>query len=118
VQCQERYQALEPHRGITVVGSTLTLTDRILGLLAHTLGDLNTASQHFEDAVAYLQKSGNRPELAWTLCECADTLLDRNQPGDRAKAMSMLDECLRITRELGMKPLMERALSRRDILKA
>jgi hypothetical protein len=32
--------------------------------------------------------------------------------------MALLDECLKITRELGMRPLMERALSRREILKA
>jgi tetratricopeptide (TPR) repeat protein len=117
-QCQEHYQALEPHRGITVVGSTLTLTDRVLGLLSHTLGNLDTAGAHFEDALAYLHKSGNRPELAWTCCDYADTLLARNHSGDRQKAMSLLDECLRITRELGMRPLMQRALSRRELLKA
>ena len=38
--------------------------------------------------------------------------------GDRAKAMSLLDESLAISSELGMRPLMERVLSRRDILRA
>ncbi len=38
--------------------------------------------------------------------------------GDREKAMSLLDESLTISNELGMRPLMERVLSRRDILKA
>jgi tetratricopeptide (TPR) repeat protein len=117
-QCQEQYQALKPHRGLTVVGSNLTLTDRILGLLAHTLGNLGTASEHFQDALTYLHKSDNRPELAWACHDYADTLLAHNQPGDRQQAMSLLDECLRITRDLGMKPLMERALSRREILRA
>ena len=32
--------------------------------------------------------------------------------------MSLLDESLAISSELGMRPLMERVLSRRDILKA
>ena len=41
-----------------------------------------------------------------------------NEPGDREKAMSMLDESLAISSELGMRPLMERVLSSRDILKA
>ncbi len=38
--------------------------------------------------------------------------------GDREKAMTLLDESLAISSELGMRPLMERVLSRREILKA
>ncbi len=47
-----------------------------------------------------------------------DALLQRNEPGDREKAMSLLDESLAISRELGMRPLMERVLSRWEILRA
>ena len=47
-----------------------------------------------------------------------DTLIQRNDPGDREKAMSLLDDSLVISCELGMRPLMERVLSRREILKA
>jgi len=39
------------------------------------------------------------------------------EPGDREKAMSLLDESLAISSELGMRPLMERVLSRREILR-
>jgi len=45
-------------------------------------------------------------------------LLERNSEGDRGKAMSLLDESLAISSELGMRPLMERVLSRREILRA
>ncbi len=38
--------------------------------------------------------------------------------GDREKAMSLLDESLAISTELGMRPLVERVLSRREILQA
>ena len=38
--------------------------------------------------------------------------------GDRDIAMSLMDESRAISTELGMRPLMERVLSRRDILKA
>ena len=38
--------------------------------------------------------------------------------GDRAKANALLDESLAISSELGMRPLMERVLSRREILEA
>ena len=93
-------------------------TDHIFGLLAHTMGDLGKASEHFEDALAFCRKAGFRPDLAWTCFDYADTLLQRNEPGDREKAQSLLDESLAISSELGMRPLMERVLSRREILKA
>ena len=51
-------------------------------------------------------------------CDYADTLLQRNEIGDRDRARTLLDESLAISSELGMQPLMERVLSRRDILKA
>ena len=41
----------------------------------------------------------------------ADALLQRNNPGDRAWAISLLDDALTITRELVMPPLMERVLN-------
>jgi hypothetical protein len=80
--------------------------------------NLDQAAAHFEDALAFCRNAGYRPELAWTCCDYADTLLQRNDPADREKAMSLLDESLAISSELGMRPLMERVLSRRDILRA
>jgi len=93
-------------------------SDRVLGLLSQTMGNSGQAQIHFEDALAFCRKAGYRPELAWTCCDYADTLLQRNEPGDREKAMSLLDESLSISTELGMRPLMERVLSRREILRA
>ena len=68
--------------------------------------------------MAFCRKAGYRPELAWTCCDYADMLKERDAEGDRAKAISLLDESLAISSELGMRPLMERVLSRREILKA
>ncbi len=93
-------------------------TDRLLGLLAHTMGNLDQGVGHFEEGLLFCRKAGYRPELAWTCCDYADTLLQRNNPGDREKATSLLDESLAISSELGMRPLMERVLSRREILRA
>ncbi len=95
----------------------VTNIDHLLGLLAHTMDNLDQAEVHFEEALAFCRK-GYRPELAWTCCDYADTLLQRNEPGDREKAMSLLDKSLAISSELGMRPRMERVLSRREILKA
>ena len=92
--------------------------DRLLGLMSQTIGDLDQATAHFEEALAFCRKAGYRPELAWTCCDYADTLKERDAEGDRAKAIALLDESLAISIELGMRPLMERVLSRREILKA
>jgi hypothetical protein len=107
------------------------------------MGNLDKASEHFEDALAFCRKAGYRPELAWACCDYADMLLNPvgaalepalspskggrpghpprgapTDPANRAKATALLDEALRISRELGMRPLMERVLSRREILTA
>ena len=46
------------------------------------------------------------------------SLREREGEGDRVKAASLLDESLAISSELGMRPLMERVWSRREILRA
>ena len=76
------------------------------------------AAAHFEDGVTFCGKVCYRPELTRTCCDYADALRERDGEGDRAKAMSLLDESLAISSELGMRPLMERVLSRREILRA
>ena len=112
----EQYKIIKQWRG-TIVTFYLA-TDRLLGLLAHTMGNLDQAVAHFEDSLAFCRKAGFRPELAWTCCDYADTLLQRNKTRDREKAMSLLDKSLAISTELGMRPLMERVISRQEILKA
>jgi hypothetical protein len=92
--------------------------DRVLGLLSQTMGNRDQAAAHFSDALAFCRKAGYRPELAWTCCDYADTLRERDAEGDRSKAVALLDESLAISSELGMRPLMERVLSRREILGA
>ncbi len=52
----------------------------------------------------------------WTCCDYADTLRERDGDGDKENAAALLDESLAISSELGMRPLMERVLSRREIL--
>ena len=79
---------------------------------------MDIALNHFEDSLDLCRTSGYRPELAWTCCDYADILRERDAEGDRAKAITLLDESLAISSELGMRPLMERVLSRREILGA
>jgi DNA-binding CsgD family transcriptional regulator len=106
----KQYGALEARRGTMVPGGP-SATDRLLGLLAHSLGDLGKAAEHFEDALAFCRKAGCRPELAWACHDYADMLLSRKGLGDAHKAMSLLDQALAITQELGMPPLMGRVVA-------
>ena len=114
---QEQYSALE-NAPVAMGGVFPLVTDHVLALLSQTMQNLDRAVSHFEDALPLCRRAGHRPELAWTCCDYADTLLQRNEPGDREKAAALLDESLAISSELGMRPLMERVLSRREILKA
>ena len=109
------YEALLPGKGRYDAWMSL---DRLLGLLSQTLGNVDQAVTHFEDVLTFNRKEGLRPDLAWTCCDYADLLLERNNEGDRAKSTSLLDESLAISSELGMRALMERVLSRREILGA
>ena len=113
-----QYRVLFPHQGTCFSWGLGLGLDRVLGLLAHTMGKLEDAAGHFEDALAFCRKAGYRPELAWTCCDYADMLRERDGPSDQEKASALLDESLAISRELGMRPLMERVLSRREILGA
>jgi DNA-binding CsgD family transcriptional regulator len=101
---KERYVALGSASGtyLNICG------DRILGLLAQTIGELDQAMAHFEDALAFCRKAGNRPDLAWTCHDYAAMLIERHKAGDLAKAKGMLAESLSISSDLAMKPLLER----------
>ena len=127
VETREHYAALEPARGTMVPVSICV--DRLLGLLCVTLDKPDQAMAHFEDAIAFCRKAGYRPELAWVCHDYADALLQRSHSvrGDPVEprpstssvrsasedrtAVSLLDESLAISRELGMRPLMERGTS-------
>jgi len=112
----EHYAYLLGQRG-TMIWTVISV-DRLLGLLSHIVSNLDQATGHFEDALTFCRKAGYRPELAWACCDYADMLRERDAEGDQAKAISLLDESLVISSELGMRPLMERVLSRREILGA
>jgi len=108
----ENFGHLRVHRG-TMIWAVASV-DRLLGLLAQTMGNLEQAVAHFEDASAFCHKAGYRPELAWSFCDHADALLIRSNRGDRGKAQALLNESLAISSELDMQPLMERITGRLD----
>jgi len=107
---REHYSALLDISG-TMLHTGVIAADRLLGLLSETAGKPDQAERHFEDALAFCRKASYRPELAWSCRDYADTLLQRDSPGDRPKAIALLQESLDISTELGMRPLMEQVVS-------
>ncbi len=109
------YRDLAPR---TQTATGIVSADRMLGRLALALQKPDDAITHFEDGLEFCRKAGYRPELAWTCSDYSEMLLDRNESGDREKASELQDEAIAIATELGMKPLLERVLAQREILKA
>ncbi len=84
---------------------------RYLGLLATTMGQTDEAARHFEDALAMNARMGMRQASAHTQTDYAELFLARGEPGDRAKALELLNQAIDTARELGMKLAVEKALA-------
>jgi DNA-binding CsgD family transcriptional regulator len=110
------YQLLLPYAERTVViGNAVACygaMSRYLGALATTMGQWDTAAQHFEHALAMNARMAARPWLAHTQYAYATMLLARSQPGDDDKATVLLDAALRTARDLSMRALEERLTAR------
>ena len=71
----------------------------------------DTATSHFEDALAFCRKAGVKPEHAWTCYDFANLLHDQ---GKREEPLDLLDEALAIAQDLGMRPLIEKAIALKE----
>ena len=110
---------MQPAEPLTVPSAPKAFSvDRLRGRLAVALARLDDAGEHFEDALEFCRGAEYRPELAWTCLDYSEMLLERNAADDRARTTELQDEAIAIATELGMKPLLERVLSQREILKA
>jgi hypothetical protein len=89
---------------------------RLLGVIAHGADMPEEAAAHFREAVTFCRKGGYLPQLAWTCCDYADVLLERDSVADRGKVLVLVEEGLAIARDLGMRPLVERILVRQKRL--
>jgi DNA-binding CsgD family transcriptional regulator len=98
---------LEPMRGLILAPTAVT--DRLLGLFAHTGGRYDDAADHFEHAIAFAQSAGYTPEIGWSCHDFAALLLQRGARGDRDRAHALLDEAHAIARDFSMHALALRA---------
>jgi DNA-binding CsgD family transcriptional regulator len=128
---REQYDAIKSGRAMHVpetfmafvrlVPSSYMTTAHLLGLLAQTFGRPEQANHHFEDALNFCQRSGQRPELAWTCFDYAGALLEPDtgtpvSPDSREKVRGLLEEAVSLAQELGMQSLLEQARERQATL--
>src|SRR6202011_2114045 len=73
-----------------------------LGLAAAAAGRLDDALGHFEAALAANAANGWRPWVADTQMFYAAVLAERRRPGDRERAVALLEEATATAAELGM----------------
>lgn len=110
------YPLLLPYAGrCIVVGGQVACygaASRYLGMLAATMAHWQEAAQHFEAALAMNANMGARPWLAHTQHDYAAMLMARNQLGDAERATALLQEALTTARELGMRALEARIVTR------
>jgi DNA-binding CsgD family transcriptional regulator len=107
------YPELAPLRGGNVViGHGVALygaADRYLGMLAATLGDVDLAAAHFEQALAFNRAMGATTWVAHTLYAYGRTLRHRARRGDDERATAMLTEAAGLAERMGMPMLVARA---------
>ena len=114
-RAQTLFDLLLPYAGRNiVVGNSVGCAgsaSHYLGHLAATMSRWEDAEAHFEAALQFNARMGARPWLAHTQHEYAEMLLARGRPGDREKALELLDRASDTAQELGMKSLIEKVLA-------
>lgn len=91
--------------------------ERVLGMLARSLGRFDTAVRHFERAVDREHRAGMHPWAADSRYELALTLHGRARDGDAARALPLVTESLATAERLGMRPLLARAAALHEALR-
>jgi len=105
------YPELEPFAGENVmVGHMVSCygaADRYLGMAAATLGEWDTAEEHFERALHLNRSMAADTWVAHTAYEYGRLLLAR-PVGDRSRADQLLGEAARLAERIGMPTLLAR----------
>ena len=102
----------------TASNTSLGPVHRTLAGALVLLGDRDRALGYFDEGIANARNRQHRLELARCLADSAEVLRARGEDGDIVEAERREEEALSITQELGMRPLTERILARREILRA
>jgi DNA-binding SARP family transcriptional activator len=111
VAASEQYAELAGQTGTVLILLGMA-ADRLLGLLAVTMEQFDTAWSHFEAALSFCDRSGYRPEHARTALDYAAALRTRGRQRDQKRATELHTAGLSAARALGMVALQERTLAK------
>jgi len=95
----------------------LTCIARHLGAAAALLGKNDEARDHYKEAIRVTTEMRFRPEFTLTRLQMAELLFD-HYPDEKKEALEHLDFAINEFQEMKMKPYLERALRRKEILGA
>jgi class 3 adenylate cyclase len=110
----ELYRILLPYDQLYVHfvhATTYGAVARALGNLAAAMRHFDSAVRHFEGALAMDRRLGARAWEARTQIDYARMRLDRDGPGDREQARTLLGAALATSQELGLKGWLDAALA-------
>jgi DNA-binding CsgD family transcriptional regulator len=116
------YQLLLPHTDLFATAGAGAVAsfgsiERVLGVLARSLGRLDTAVRHLERAVEREGDAGMHPWLALSRYELARTLGERGRSGDVPRALALATQSREAADTLGMRPVSGHASALHDALR-
>jgi DNA-binding CsgD family transcriptional regulator len=108
----EHYKRLKKlwRRGSAFRGGLFSV-DRLLGLLANIARMPEEAAIHFEAALRFSGNAGYRMEEIWACHDYAEALLDSGEVSEVEKATSLIDDGLKISRDLGLIAIEKRLIT-------
>jgi class 3 adenylate cyclase len=116
-RAQPAYDDLLPYEGLVIVVARAAgcngPIDRVLGMLAQTMGRTDDAERHLANSVEIATGMDDRPGMALCGLALAELLLERDADGDREPALELLAEVLGTAREMGARWIVDRALRAR-----
>jgi DNA-binding SARP family transcriptional activator len=110
-RAQLLYELLLPYADRCVNNGALLCTgsvSRALGLLATTLSQYQAAARHFEEALEMNTRIRSPLWIAHTHHGYAHMLLLRDRPGDRDRALELLEQALATAERLDLKALADK----------
>jgi eukaryotic-like serine/threonine-protein kinase len=114
---ERAYEQLLPYEGLVIVVARAAACngpiDRVLGLLARTMGRLDDAERHLGNAVEIATRMNDRPGMALCGLALAEVLLERDRDNDRELALELLSTVLGTAREMSARWIADQALSDR-----
>jgi class 3 adenylate cyclase len=108
------YDELLPYEGLVIVVARAAgcngPVDRVLGMLAHTVGRLDDAERHLQAGLEIATRMGDRIGMILCKLHLAEVALSRDDAGSRERALELLTEVLGRAREIRARFIVEHAL--------